>query len=161
MCKNRHRRQEFLYERLLRGRDRIPAEQTMGRLATIGSDGMPHLVPLTYRFNADEDAIDIGGIDFGNTKKWRDMLQNPHVAFLVDDASPAGAHAIEIRGAEPHFIGGEFDQSSVSQFPARVRPRKTAPHRQLGSGTRGLRAACPKRELMSGSSYCTIQSREL
>ena len=38
---------------------------TMGRLATIGPDGMPHLVPLTYRFNADEDAIDIGGVDFG------------------------------------------------------------------------------------------------
>ena len=75
---------------------------TMGRLATIGPDGRPHLVPLTYRFNADEDAIDIGGVDFPNTKKWRDMLQNPHVAFLVDDASPAGAHAIEIRGdAEP------------------------------------------------------------
>jgi Pyridoxamine 5'-phosphate oxidase len=33
---------------------------TMGRLATIGADGGPHLVPLTYRFNADEDAIDIG-----------------------------------------------------------------------------------------------------
>lgn len=80
---------------------------TMGRLATIGADGRPHLVPLTYRFNPDEDTIDIGGVDFGNSKKWRDMLQNPHVAFLVDDASPAGAHAIEIRGAaEPHFQGG-------------------------------------------------------
>ena len=61
---------------------------SMGRLATIGTDGRPHLVPLTYRFNADEDAIDIGGVDFPNTKKWRDILHNPHVAFLVDDASP-------------------------------------------------------------------------
>ena len=26
--------------------------KTMGRLATIGADGRPHLVPLTYRFNA-------------------------------------------------------------------------------------------------------------
>jgi pyridoxamine 5'-phosphate oxidase family protein len=31
---------------------------TMGRLATIGADGRPHLVPLTYRFNAAEDAED-------------------------------------------------------------------------------------------------------
>jgi PPOX class F420-dependent enzyme/OxyR family protein len=46
---------------------------SMGRLATIGTDGRPHLVPLTYRFNADEDAIDIGGVDFPNTKKWRDI----------------------------------------------------------------------------------------
>ena len=82
--------------------------KTMGRLATIGADGRPHLVPLTYRFNADKDAIDIGGIDFANSKKWRDIQGNRYVAFLVDDASATGAHAIEIRGnAEAHFSGGE------------------------------------------------------
>jgi PPOX class F420-dependent enzyme/OxyR family protein len=88
---------------------------TMGRLASIGSDGRPHLTPLTYHFNAEEDAIDLGGVDFGNTKKWRDMLQNPRVAFLVDDASPSGAHAIEIRGdAEPHFRAAT---RSIRVFP--------------------------------------------
>ena len=106
---------------------------TMGRLATIGADGRPHLVPLTYRFNPDEDTIDIGGVDFGNSKKWRDMLQNPHVAFLVDDASPAGAHAIEIRGdAEPHFQGGESINSRFPNFkPEFVRVR---PHRIVSCG---------------------------
>jgi hypothetical protein len=64
--------------------------KTMGRLATIGSDGMPHLVPLTYRFNADEDAIDIGGIDFGNTKKWRDMLENPTLRSWWTTLRPPG-----------------------------------------------------------------------
>jgi pyridoxamine 5'-phosphate oxidase family protein len=101
---------------------------TMGRLATIGPDGRPHLVPLTYKFNADEDAIDIGGVDFPDTKKWRDMLQNSHVAFLVDDASPAGAHAIEIRGdAEPHSSGGELINPRFPNFKpefVRVRPRR-------------------------------------
>jgi pyridoxamine 5'-phosphate oxidase family protein len=112
---------------------------TMGRLATIGADGRPHLVPLTYRFNPDEDTIDIGGVDFGNSKKWRDMLQNLHVAFLVDDASAAGAHAIEIWGdAEPHFQGGESINSRFSQLQARVRPGATAPHRQLGLETAGF-----------------------
>jgi pyridoxamine 5'-phosphate oxidase family protein len=102
--------------------------KTMGRLATISADGRPHLVPLTYRFNADEDAVDIGGVDFPNSKKWRDMLQNPHVAFLVDDASPNGAHAIEIRGdAEPHFRGGELINPRFPNFKAefvRVRPHR-------------------------------------
>jgi pyridoxamine 5'-phosphate oxidase family protein len=101
---------------------------TMGRLATIGPDGMPHLVPLTYRFNADEDAIDIGGVDFDTSKKWRDMLQNPQVAFLVDDASPAGAHALEIRGeAEPHLTGGELINRRFPSFKpefVRIRPRR-------------------------------------
>jgi pyridoxamine 5'-phosphate oxidase family protein len=106
---------------------------TMGRLATIGVAGRPHLVPLTYCFNAAEDAIDIGGVDFGNTKKWRDMLRNPHVAFLVDDASPAGAHAIEIRGdAEPHLSGGELINLRFPNFkPQFVRVR---PHRIVSWG---------------------------
>ena len=94
--------------------------KTMGRLASIGTDGRPHLTT--------EDAIDLGGVDFGNTKKWRDMLQNPRVAFLVDDASPDGAHAIEIRGdAEPHFRGGESINPRFPNFKpefVRVRPRR-------------------------------------
>jgi pyridoxamine 5'-phosphate oxidase family protein len=82
--------------------------QTMGRLATVGPDGRPHLTPVTYRFNPDEDCIDIGGVDFASSKKWRDAVANPHVAFLVDDASPAGAHAVEVRAdAEIHRSGGE------------------------------------------------------
>src|SRR5215467_4676534 len=31
--------------------------QSMGRLATVGRDGRPHIVPLTYTFNPDEDTI--------------------------------------------------------------------------------------------------------
>jgi pyridoxamine 5'-phosphate oxidase family protein len=107
--------------------------KTMCRLATIGADGRPHLIPLTYRFNADEDAIDIGGVDFGNTKKWRDMLHNPHVAVLVDDAAPGRADAVEIRGdAEPHLTGGELINPRFPNFkPEFVRVR---PHRIISWG---------------------------
>ena len=82
----------------------------------------------------------IGGVDFGNTKKWRDMLQNPRVAFLVDDASPDGAHAIEIRGeAEPHFRGGESINPRFPNFkPEFVRVR---PHRIVSWGWK-RRASC-------------------
>src|SRR4051812_46027893 len=80
---------------------------TLGRLATVGRDGRPHIIPLTYVFNPDEDAIDLGGIDFANGKKWRDATANPKVTFLVDDADPTGARAVEIRGdAELHETGG-------------------------------------------------------
>jgi pyridoxamine 5'-phosphate oxidase family protein len=87
----------------------------LGRLATIGRDGQPHIVPLTYVYNAAEDTIDLGGIDFGNTKKWRDARANPRVTFIVDDASPQGGHAVEIRGrAEIHETGG---RSINPRFP--------------------------------------------
>jgi pyridoxamine 5'-phosphate oxidase family protein len=101
---------------------------TMGRLATVGPDGQPHLIPVTFHFNAEEDAIDIGGIDFAAGKKWRDVQRNPKVAFLVDDASPQGAHAVEIRGdAEPHTTGGDRINPRFPNFVPqfiRIRPRR-------------------------------------
>ncbi len=34
--------------------------QRLGRLATVGPDGRPHVVPVGFRYNAELDAIDIG-----------------------------------------------------------------------------------------------------
>ncbi len=103
------------------------SRMTMGRLATVGRDGQPHVIPLTFRYNGDEDAIDIGGVDFTLGKKWRDMQANPLVTILIDDAAPGAAHAIEIRGTvEIHATGGDRINP---RFPAfvpefvRLRPR--------------------------------------
>ena len=35
--------------------------QLLGRLATIGADGDPHVVPVGFQYNPDLDTIDIGG----------------------------------------------------------------------------------------------------
>src|SRR5690606_40373550 len=99
----------------------------MGRLATIGRDGRPHISPITYVYNPDEDTIDLGGIDFDNTKKWRDVQRNQKVTYIVDDFSPEGAHAIEIRGdAELHETGGSKINPRFPHFKEqfiRLRPR--------------------------------------
>jgi pyridoxamine 5'-phosphate oxidase family protein len=94
--------------------------RTLGRLATVGTNGQPHVIPLTYKFNRDEDTIDLGGIDFAAGKKWRDAQRHPKVTFLVDDADAQGARAIEIRGrAELHRTGG----SKINpRFPNFVEP---------------------------------------
>jgi pyridoxamine 5'-phosphate oxidase family protein len=116
---------------------------TMGRLATVGADGRPHVVPMTFHFNAAEDTVDLGGVDFAASKKWRDMQINPKATFLVDDASPDGAHAIEIRGdAEIHETGGESIKPAVPELRTAVRQATAAPDRQLGVGERGLPADC-------------------
>ena len=81
----------------------------LARLATVGPDGQPHVVPVTFFFNAEQDTIDIGGVDFGNTKKWRDAQGNPKVTFLLDDVlrDPRRARALEVRGrAEAVATGG-------------------------------------------------------
>jgi pyridoxamine 5'-phosphate oxidase family protein len=60
--------------------------QRVGRLATSGADGQPHVVPVVFRYNPKEDAIEIGGHGgFAKRKKYRDVLHNPRVAFVIDD----------------------------------------------------------------------------
>jgi pyridoxamine 5'-phosphate oxidase family protein len=82
--------------------------QTLGRLATVGRDGQPHVIPLTYWLNAEQDTIDIGGINFGAGKKWRDAQGNDRVTFLVDDTltDPMRARAVEVRGRAELFTEG-------------------------------------------------------
>ncbi len=103
--------------------------QSLGRLATVGADGTPHITPVTFHVNADEDAIDIGGVAFGDTKKWRDVHGNQRVAFLVDDVlrDPRRARALEIRGrAEPHDTGGDAINPRFPNFaPQFIRVRPT------------------------------------
>ena len=104
--------------------------QGLGRLATVGPDGQPHVVPVTFAFNADEDAIDVGGVDFGNTKKWRDARSNPKVTFLLDDVrpDPRRARALEVRGrAEAHETGGSTIHPRFPNFAEpflRIRPTR-------------------------------------
>jgi pyridoxamine 5'-phosphate oxidase family protein len=88
-----------------------------------------HGPPLTYFFNEKEDTIDVGGLDFGSSKKWGDVQQNPKVAFLVDDVigPPRRARAVEIRGnAELHGTGGETINPRFPNFaPEFIRIRPT------------------------------------
>jgi len=104
--------------------------QGLARLATVGPDGQPHVVPVTFTFNAEEDAIDVGGINFGETKKWRDARQNPLVTFLLDDVlrDPRRARAIEVRGrAEALTSGGGKINPRFPNFAEeflRIRPTR-------------------------------------
>jgi len=105
-------------------------ENKLGRLATADADGQPHAIPVTYFFNEDEDTIDVGGLNFGAGKKWRDIRQNPKVAFLIDDVigPPRRARAIEIRGeAQLHETGGEEINPRFPSFAPqfiRIRPSR-------------------------------------
>jgi pyridoxamine 5'-phosphate oxidase family protein len=47
--------------------------QLIGRIATIGSDGQPHVVPVGFRYNPEHDSIDIGGMaEFTKRKHYRE-----------------------------------------------------------------------------------------
>jgi PPOX class F420-dependent enzyme/OxyR family protein len=102
--------------------------QMLGRIATVGSDGQPHVVPVSFRYNADLGTIDIGGHDFAARKKWRDVGQNPRAALVVDDlasVNPWKARGIEIRGdVEVLTTGGDQIMQGFDSEMFRLKPKR-------------------------------------
>ncbi len=49
----------------------------LGRLATVGSDGTPHVVPTAFRYDPGHDSIDIGGHDFANERSTGTSSETP------------------------------------------------------------------------------------
>ncbi len=76
-------------------------ERRLARLATVGPDGTPHVVPVGWSLNAELDAIEVGGHDFARTKKFRDVMRNGRAAVVIDDLAstdPWRPRGIEVRG---------------------------------------------------------------
>ncbi|MDA0160119.1 PPOX class F420-dependent oxidoreductase [Solirubrobacter ginsenosidimutans] len=73
----------------------------LGRLATVGADGTPHVVPVAFFYNAASETIDIGGYELEDTKKFRDIARSGRAAIVIDDLAstePWHPRGIEIRG---------------------------------------------------------------
>ena len=83
--------------------------QRLGRLATVRPDGTPQIAPVGFHYNAELDVIEIGGRFMSQSKKFRNILQNPNVAFVIDDVLPPWQpRFVEIRGtAQPLPTGGK------------------------------------------------------
>ena len=105
------------------------ASQRLGRIATTGTDGRPHVVPTSYRYNPELGSVDVGGYHVDTTKKFRDVQANPFAAIVVDDlvsVDPWTPRMLEIRGrAEAVASGGTslFGQGFGEAF-VRIHPDK-------------------------------------
>ena len=107
------------------------ASQRLGRVATSGADRKPHVVPTSFRYNAELGAVDIGGYRVATTKKYRDVQANPWAAIVIDDlvsVDPWTPRMLEVRGrAEAVASGGaDLGQGSVTPSSASIRRRSTA-----------------------------------
>lgn len=106
------------------------ASQRLGRIATAGADGRPHVVPTSFRYNADLGTVDVGGYHVDTTKKYRDVQANPFAALVVDDLvsiDPWTPRMLEIRGraeAVPTggtaLLGGGFGEAFIRIHPDKV-----------------------------------------
>ena len=85
--------------------------QPLGRLATVGRDGRPHVTPVGVFYEPETEAIVIGGVNMATSKKFRDAQRQSDVAIVIDylaAVDPWTPRGIEIRGhAETHTEGGE------------------------------------------------------
>jgi pyridoxamine 5'-phosphate oxidase family protein len=114
-------------------------QQRLGRLATVGADGMPHIVPIGYHFDPSSDTIQLGGRqDSSKTKKFRDAGRHAEVAFLVDDIvslDPPTPRGIEIRGrAETFQEGGQELGLAIWGFPFEAAWIRITPTRIISWG---------------------------
>jgi pyridoxamine 5'-phosphate oxidase family protein len=108
--------------------ERFLTRQNRGHLATVGPDDVPQVKPLGFRYNRDLGTIDISGLNMSQSAKYRNIRNNPNVAFVVDEVTEPtaqGAHFLEIRGrAEtaigPHDQTGHLAPEIIRIFPRRI-----------------------------------------
>lgn len=77
------------------------AENRLARLATVGKDGTPHVVPVGWSYNSGQGTIDIGGFNLEETKKYRDVRRSGRAAVVIDDIAsvdPWRVRGVEVRG---------------------------------------------------------------
>jgi pyridoxamine 5'-phosphate oxidase family protein len=73
----------------------------LARVATVRADRTPHVVPVGFSLNPEEDAIEVRGRAIGATKKFRDVERSGRAAIVVDDLAstdPWHPRGVEVRG---------------------------------------------------------------
>jgi pyridoxamine 5'-phosphate oxidase family protein len=96
------------------------AERRLGRIATVGKDGTPHVVPVGWRYNPERESIDVGGRDIARTKKFRDARRSGRAALVIDDLAstdPWRPRGIEVRGRAETLDG---DRPLIRIHPERI-----------------------------------------
>ncbi len=84
------------------------------------------MVPVRYRYNAELDAIELGGRGMGTSQKFRNVVRVGRAAVVVDDATERGPRGLEVRGrAEALTAGGsgiwpDADEQYIRLWPARI-----------------------------------------
>lgn len=79
--------------------DYLLGERRLARIATVGSDGMPHLAPVGFSYEPDSDTIEVRGHSLERTKKFRDVARTGRAAVVVDDVLPPWSpRGVEVRG---------------------------------------------------------------
>lgn len=94
----------------------------LGRFATVGADGTPHVVPLTFTVNDVVGAVDITGMNITRSKKWKDVRRGGRAALVVDDLAsvePWRPWGIELRG-RAEALEPPGGRATIRLWPERI-----------------------------------------
>lgn len=109
----------------------------LGRVATVGRDGTPHIAPVGWRLDPQAEVVEITGHDVAATKKFRDVARHRRAAIVVDDVLPPWQpRGVEIRG----------DAEAVTGPPAMIRIHPTRIVSWGLDGDRHARTVTPGRD---------------
>lgn len=108
--------------------------QSLARLATVQPEGKPQIAPVGFRYDEEQDVIYIGGQYLSRSKKFRNILNNPHVALVIDDVLPPWQpRGVEIRGiADTVAVGG--NALFGANYPVDEAMLRITPMRIIGWG---------------------------
>lgn len=109
------------------GEQEFLRQQPIGRLCTIGSVGDPQIRPVGVHLGPGDATIDIVGHALASTQKWRNVIGNPRVSFIVDEVisvKPPRAQGVEIRGTAEVLPGQGSTAGGLSGDIIRVTPHR-------------------------------------
>jgi pyridoxamine 5'-phosphate oxidase family protein len=119
----------------------LHGERRLGRVATVGKDGTPHVTPSGWAHNVEQDTIDLTGRELSRTKKFRDVAHSARAAIVIDDlasVSPWRPRALEIRGRAEAIT---YPEPLIRIYPERIiswgvgpEPSARTVHHQPGTG---------------------------
>ena len=99
----------------------LMGERRLGRVATVGRDGTPQVVPVGWSYNTEHDSIDVGGRELERTKKYRDVRRSGRAAIVIDDLAstrPWRPRGVEVRGRAEAIPGS---RAVIRIHPERIR----------------------------------------
>jgi pyridoxamine 5'-phosphate oxidase family protein len=100
------------------------ATQPLGRLATVGADGVVQANPVGFRVE-DDGTVVIGGYRMGATRKFRNVAETGRVALVVDDLrsrQPWEVRGVEIRGRAEATTAAEPPMPGTTTDVIRIHP---------------------------------------
>ena len=98
----------------------------LGRIATVGADGTPHVVPVGWIFNAARDTIDVGGYELEQSKKFRDVARSGRAAIVIDDLESTDPWGRILWACAGRSTSSVCDRATATPSPTSQRRRPRA-----------------------------------